>query len=362
MIPYEDLGKSNQPFFKAYKKRFQHFLESGWYVLGDEVREFEKDFAAYINTNYCTGVASGLDALFISLKTLELPDGAEVIVPSNTYIATVLSIVEAGLKPILVEPDIATYNIDPLKIEASISDKTRCILPVHLYGKCADMDPILEIASQHKLYVIEDAAQAHGAKYKGRMAGSFGNLAAFSFYPTKNLGALGDGGSINSNNSAFDKQIKSLRNYGSSKKYYNEHVGYNSRLDEIQAAFLRIKLKALNEITDHKRKLSNIYFEKLSSSDFILPQQHPDYYDVFHIFNIRHPKRDELKAYLEKNGIKTDIHYPVAPVDQVAMKGILDNFYTPIAKEIHQTTLSLPISFMHTEADIIKVCEVLNQF
>ena len=194
------------------------------------------------------------------------------------------------------------------------------------------------------------------------MAGSFGDLAAFSFYPTKNLGALGDAGAVTTNNPEFNQQIKSLRNYGSAKKYYNELVGYNSRLDELQAAFLRIKLQALQKITDHKRKLAAIYFENLKGSDFILPERNPDFYDVYHIFNIRHPNRDELKAYLEKNGIKTDIHYPVAPVDQVAMKGILDEFDTPIAREIHRTTLSLPISFMHSEGDIEKICEVLNKF
>lgn len=362
MIPYEDLGKLNQPFFKKFEKGFSRFLRSGWYVLGKEVNAFEEEFASYIGSKHCVGVASGLDALLLSLKTLDLKEGSEVIVPSNTYIATIIAIIQAGLQPVLVEPDKDSYNIDPSKIENAISDKTACIMVVHLYGKCCEMDPILQLAKKHSLFIIEDAAQSHGAEYKGQKAGTFGDLAAFSFYPTKNLGALGDGGAVTTNNPAFAKKIKSLRNYGSKVKYFNDQVGYNSRLDEVQAAFLRIKLKSIKKITEHKRALANIYFKELSSSDFILPEIETGNYDVFHIFTIRHRKRDELKSFLEKNGIKTEIHYPVAPVNQVAMKGIVDHFDTPIAKEIAETTLSLPISFMHTEDDIKTICKVLLSF
>ncbi len=362
MIPYEDLGRLNKSFFNEYEKEFSSFLESGWYILGKNVSKFENEFANYCGSSHCVGVASGLDALLLGLKALDLKENAEVIVPSNTYIATILAVIQAGFKPVLVEPSILTYNIDPSLIEAHINKNTACILVVHLYGKCCEMDPILDLAKKHKLFVLEDAAQAHGAEYKGKKAGTFGDIAAFSFYPTKNLGALGDGGAITTDNPLYAERIKSLRNYGSSKKYYNDHLGYNSRLDELQATFLSIKLRSLDEINKHKRKLAKLYFELLAESPFILPEANNTFYDVYHIFNIRHPKRDELKVYLEENNVKTEIHYPVSPVHQLAMKGIIDHFATPIANEINKTTLSLPISFMHTEEDVRKICELLLRF
>jgi dTDP-4-amino-4,6-dideoxygalactose transaminase len=362
MIPYEDLGLLNRPFFEQYKRAFDSFLNSGWYVLGKNVTDFENEFAEFTGTKHCVGVASGLDALLLALKALDLDPKAEVIVPSNTYIATILAILQAGLRPVLVEPDLNTFNIDPGKIEAAITPNTACIMVVHLYGKCCDMDPILSIAKKHQLCIIEDAAQAHGAEYKGRKAGSFGDIAAFSFYPTKNLGALGDGGAITTDNPSYEARIRSLRNYGSSKKYYNDHIGYNSRLDEAQAVFLRIKLEALNKINEHKRSLANLYVELLKGSSFILPQKDNDFIDVYHIFAIRHPKRDELKSFLEEKGIKTEIHYPVSPVRQVAMKGIIDHYFTPIADDISSSVLSLPISYMHSEEDIREVCKALLSF
>jgi len=325
------------------------------------VQTFEKEFAAYCNTKHCIGLANGLDALILALRAFNFPKGAEVIVPSNTYIATILSIVHNDLKPILVEPDITTYNIDSKKIEEKITSKTAAIMVVHLYGKMCEMDSINAVAKKHNLKVIEDCAQAHGATYKNVKAGNWGNFGAFSFYPTKNLGAIADAGAMTTNNDALADTIKTLRNYGSKIKYYNELVGYNSRLDEVQAAFLSIKLKHLNKINEHKRKLAGLYLQYLKS-DFVKPIVHADYYDVYHIFNIRHKKRNELKDYLLKNDIKTDIHYPLAPNKQKAMIGILDNQDTPIAEEIHQTTLSLPISFYHTEQDILRVIEVMNKF
>lgn len=361
MIEYENLGKLNKPFFKEYEQAFKQTLEGGWYILGSKVKTFEEEFAEYCNTNYCVGLANGLDALILALRTFGFEKGSEVIVPSNTYIATILSIVHNGLIPVLVEPDIATYNIDPKKIEEKISSKTCAIMVVHLYGKMCEMDSINVIANKHKLKVIEDCAQAHGAMYKNKKAGSYGDFGAFSFYPTKNLGAIADAGAITTNNNELADSIKTLRNYGSKVKYYNEVVGFNSRLDEVQAAFLSVKLKYLDDINDHKRKLANLYLKNLKS-DFIKPVVNADYFDVYHIFNIRHSKRDALKNYLEKNDIKTDIHYPVAPNKQKAMIGILDSFKTPIAEEIHQTTLSLPISYFHTEQDILKVIEVMNKF
>lgn len=360
MIEYENLKKLNKPFFSAYKEEFEKILESGWYIIGSKVENFEQNFAKFTGSEYCVGVASGLDALNLSLRCFEFPIGSEVIVPSNTYIATILSIVQNGLKPVLVEPDIMTYNIDPSKIEEKITSKTRAIIVVHLYGKCCEMDTIIAIAEKYNLKIIEDSAQAHGAKYKDQIAGSFGEIGAFSFYPTKNLGALGDAGAATTNDEVISKKLKALRNYGSSQKYVNEYIGYNSRLDEIQAGFLLIKLTALDHITAHKRKLANLYFENLNK-DYILPIVDKDYFDVYHIFNIRHPERDRLKAFLLKNEIKTEIHYPIAPHNQNAMKGILSGSY-PISEEIHSTTLSLPVSYSHSEDDILRVIEVLNSF
>jgi dTDP-4-amino-4,6-dideoxygalactose transaminase len=360
MIEYENLAKLNKPFHQAYEQAFAQLLKDGWFILGKKVENFEHEFARYCNAKFCIGVASGLDALTLSLHLLGLERGAEVLVPSNTYIATILSILHNGFKPILVEPDIATYNICPQKIEEAITPKTKAIIVVHLYGKLCEMEKINAIAQKHHLKVIEDAAQAHGASYKGQKAGTWGDLAAFSFYPTKNLGCLGDGGAITTQSQEFDSQLRTLRNYGSKIKYQNEKIGFNSRLDEIQAMFLSIKLQKLDEINKHKRSLAKLYVENLKD-DFIKPSLQEDYYDIYHIFNIRHEKRDSLKEYLFKNGIKTEIHYPIPPHQQKAMQGILKNNYS-ISEEIHRTTLSLPISYFHTEDDIYKTVEIINNF
>lgn len=361
MIEYENLGKSNEPFFVEYLKKFNEVMQSGWYILGDAVREFETQFASYNGSPFCVGVANGLDALILSLKSLELESGGEVIVPSNTYIATVLSILHSGLRPVLAEPDIRTYNIDPARIEEKITSKTRAIMVVHLYGKVCAMDQIMAIAKKRGLRVIEDCAQAHGATFKGVRTGNFGDFGAFSFYPTKNLGAIGDAGALTTKDEGLAQAIRTLRNYGSSIKYHNQKIGYNSRLDELQAAFLSVKLQHLDVITRHKRELAGLYQQGLKS-DFVKPVVDPDYYDVFHIYNIRHPRRDELREYLLKNEIRTEIHYPVAPNRQEAMKGILDDTPTPIAEEIHRTTLSLPISYYHSKAEIERVIAVMNAF
>ena len=361
IIEYENLGRVNESFFNEYQHAFSKIVNSGWYILGNAVKEFEQSYAAYCGTRYCTGVANGLDALTLALKAFNFERGSEVIVPSNTYIATILSIVHNQLKPVLAEPDINTYNINPVAIEEKINARTKAIIVVHLYGKMCRMDEINAIATKYNLQVIEDCAQAHGAYFKNKKAGNWGIFGAHSFYPTKNLGALGDAGAITCNDDALKEKISTLRNYGSKIKYHNEIAGFNSRLDELQAAFLSVKLKRLNEINDHKRKLAAIYFAQLKD-DFIKPEQHPDYFDVFHIFNIRHPKRNVLKEYLLKNNIHTEIHYPIAPNKQKAMIGILDNQPSPIAEEIHQTTLSLPVSFFHTEADLMQVTDVMNKF
>ncbi len=361
MIEFENLAQANRPFFEQYKESFAETMERGWFILGENVRHFEQEFARYCGVPHCTGVASGLDALILALRALDFPPGNEVLVPSNTYIATILAVLHAGLKPILVEPDITTYNIDPRRIEDAVGPKTCAIMLVHLYGKSCDMDPILKLAHRRGLKVVEDCAQAHGAKYKGRRVGGFGDFGAFSFYPTKNLGALGDGGAVASNDPRLDAMIGKLRNYGSDRKYYNELIGVNSRLDELQAGFLSIKLTRLDEINAHKRKLAQIYLDGLKE-DFIKPAVSADCFDVYYIFNIRHSRRDALREYLLGHEVKTEIHYPVPPHRQKAMQGVFDKNSFPLSEEIHATTLSLPISYAHSEDDIHRVVEIMNKF
>ena len=361
MIPYDDLRLVNKGFENEFRKEFDALLDNGWYILGKKVKEFEEAFAAFQGSKHAIGVANGLDALILALKSYGFAPGSEVIAPSNTFIATILSILHNGLKPVLVEPDIRTYNIDPAKIEEAITPATKAIIVVHLYGKCCDMDPVLALSRKYNLKLIEDTAQAHGAKYKNEISGSFGEIGCFSFYPGKNLGALGDGGGIVTNDDDLARKIRQLRNYGSELKYYNEEIGYNSRLDELQAAFLLVKLARLQQITDHKRKLAQIYFEQLKS-DFIKPDLHPDFFDVFHIYNIRHPKRDAIREFLLKKEIRAEIHYPVAPNKQKALQEIFSGLSFPISEEIHNTTLSLPCSVCHSESDICQVAEALNAF
>ena len=359
MIEYENLRLANEKLFDKYKESFNNFLNSGWFILGDQVKKFEENFASFCNVKHCIGVASGLDALILAIDACNFPKNSEIIVPSNTYIATILAIVRNGFKPILVEPDINTYNIDPNRIEEKITKNTRAIIVVHLYGKACDMDKICSIANKYDLKIIEDVAQAHGAKFKDKMVGGFG-IGCFSFYPTKNLGALGDAGAITTNDENLAKTFRSLRNYGSAIKYYNDELGYNSRLDEIQAGFLSAKLEILDDITNHKRELAKIYLENLDNR-FVKPVVDRDYFDVYHIFNIRHKNRDELKNYLFENEIKTEIHYPLPPHRQKSMQGIIEGQY-PISEEIHNTTLSLPISYFHKEEDILKICDIMNRW
>ncbi|MGF7077752.1 DegT/DnrJ/EryC1/StrS family aminotransferase [Mucilaginibacter sp. UYCu711] len=360
ITPYEDLRLLNQPFENQFKQKLNSFLEEGWYILGKEVALFEKEFGEYHNEKYVVGVANGLDALILSLKCCNFEKGREVIVPSNTYIATILAILHCNLIPVLVEPNIHTYNIDPEKIDAAITIHTVAIMVVHLYGQCCDMAAIQSIAEKYKIKIVEDCAQAHGATYKGKLAGTFGDFAAFSFYPTKNLGALGDAGAIICKSDTDYEVLRQLRNYGSGQKYHNSLIGYNSRLDEIQASFLRVKLPYLNQINEHKNKLALIYLEHLNDV-FIKPLVKPNYYNVYHIFNIRHPDRDKIRAYLLENGITTEIHYPIAPHKQTALKA-MNHLNFPISSEIHQTTLSLPCSYIHSVEDVHNVIKILNKF
>lgn len=362
IIEYENLKKLNSSFIEEFKIKSSDFYESGWYILGSEVKSFEEEFAKKIGVKHCIGVANGLDALTLSLIAFGFDKNSEVLVPSNTYIATILSIVLAGLKPVLIEPKLNTYNINPELMESKITSKTVAVMPVHLYGKACEMDAIKMLANKYNLKVIEDCAQAHAAKISGKQIGTFGNMGAFSFYPTKNLGAIGDAGAITTNDDYLAEKLKALRNYGSEKKYHNKYIGLNSRLDEIQALFLRIKLKQLDNITLHKQNLASIYRNNISSQ-FILPSVQENYEDVYHIFNIRHKRRDDLKRFLETQGIKTEIHYPLPPHLQDGYSHLWDNEEKyPISEEIHKTTLSLPISYFHTEEQIRKVCEAINKF
>ena len=360
-VAYENLALLNKPFETEYKTAFSEFLQSGWYILGKGVGIFESEFAGYIGTKHAVGVASGLDALVLGIEALKLPKGNEILVASNSYIACPLSIVQAGYTPVLVEPDELTYNIDPSKLEELITEKTSAILVVHMYGKPCEMDAIIEITKKHKLSLIEDCAQAHGALYKGQKVGSFGDVSAFSFYPTKNLGALGDGGAILTNNDHVADNAKALRNYGSSKKYFNKIIGHNSRLDEIQALFLSIKLRHLDRINAHKEKLAN-YYDKHLSDEVIKPFRSSDYSEGYHIYNILYEYRDELKDYLKENKVFTEIHYPVAPSKQEGYQGVFAKEYYPLAEKIHRTTLSLPMSFYHTMDHIKYVTKMVNLF
>lgn len=360
-VDYENLKKVNRPFMADMKRLAAEVIESGWYIRGSFVQEFEKAFSEYHDGFETVGVASGLDALILILDALNLPKGSSVLVPANSYIASIISILRADLKPVLVEPEKGSCNMDPLALEKAYTQDCSAVLLVHLYGKMTRMDPIVEFCKEKNLKLIEDCAQAHGARYKGRLAGTFGDASAFSFYPTKNLGALGDAGAVLTKKKDLAERIRKTANYGFGKKYYCQYVGYNSRLDEMQAAFLSLKLPSLNQITEHKRLLANLYFSGLSDR-FILPEQDPDFFDVFHIFAIRHPRRDQLREYLLERGIKTEVHYPVPPHKQQCMKGILSSDTRILTEEIHNSILSLPISFSHTEDEVRYVVDCINRF
>ena len=360
MIEYESLANSNAAYMADLEAAASRVIRSGWYVLGQEVAAFEQEFAQYLGVKHCIGVANGLDALILSIEALDLPRGSEILVASNTYIATILAIVRAGHKPVLVEPDIETFNMDPANLAGAMTSKTRAICVTHLFGKSCRMDAIGEFARKHDLRIIEDCAQSHGAKLGGQMTGTFGDAGCFSFYPTKNLGAIGDAGAVVTNDDALADRLRHTRNYGSKQKYINEYVGVNSRLDELQASFLRVKLRHLDEMTQHKRALADIYFNNLPSW-LALPRRRPDEYDVFHIFGVRHSRRDELRTWLLGRGVKTEVHYPIPPHQQKAMKGILGGKW-PIADELHATELSLPISVGHSPEDIYSICSSIGQF
>jgi len=360
MIEYESLMRSNSAYMVELEAAATRVIRSGWYVLGQEVSAFEEEFASYVGAKHCIGVANGLDALILSIEALDLPEGSDILVASNTYIATILAIVRAGHKPVLVEPEPATFNMDPACLPKAVTANTRAICVTHLFGKTCRMDAIGAFAREHGIRVIEDCAQSHGARLGAQMTGTFGDTGCFSFYPTKNLGAIGDAGAVVTNDDALADRLRHTRNYGSKQKYVNRYVGVNSRLDELQAALLRVKLGHLDAMTAHKRSLAEIYFASLP--EWVnKPVRRPDEYDVFHIFGIRHPQRDALRQHLLDHGVKTEIHYPIPPHRQEAMRGILAGSY-PVAEELHATELSLPISAGHTADDVARVAVLIHGF
>lgn len=345
MIPFLDLKAPYLELKAELDEAIQRAVSSGWFIGGPEVDQFEADYAAYCEVNHAVGVANGLDALHLALRAMGVGAGDEVIVPSNTYIATWLAVTQCGATPVPVEPDEATYNIDPTLIEAAITSETKVILPVHLYGQPADLDPILEIARKHGLRVLEDGAQAHGALYKGKRLGGHGDAVAWSFYPGKNLGAMGDAGAVTTNDPDLADRIKVLRNYGSRVKYVNEEQGYNSRLDPIQAAILRVKLTYLDEWNNRRRVIAAQYQKGLAESGLILPTV-PDWADpVWHLYVVRHANREGFQKQLESQGVSTLIHYPIPPHLQGAFKDMgFKKGDFPIAERIHDEIISLPIS------------------
>jgi dTDP-4-amino-4,6-dideoxygalactose transaminase len=362
MIPFLDLKSINLRYENRIKGSLDRILHSGWYILGKEVDSFEKEFAEYCGTKYCIGVANGLDALSIIIKGYEIGVGDEVIVPSNTYIASILAVSFNGATPILVEPDPLTYNINPKRIEEKITSKTKAILVVHLYGQACDMNPIEKLALKYGLKIIEDCAQSHGAIYHEKRAGNLGDAAGFSFYPGKNLGALGDAGAITTNDELLAGRLRALRNYGSNKKYHNLYKGVNSRLDELQAAILRLKLPDLNEDNEIRRGIANFYLENIKNKRISLPfVQNGIESHVWHLFVIRCKHRDLLQEHLFKKGIQTLIHYPIPPHKQEAYNEWA-NLTFPISEAIHSEVLSLPISPVLTYDEAKLVVEAVNGF
>ncbi len=369
MIKFLDLKKINLPYESAFQEKLKQVLDKGWYVLGNEVENFERDFASFCGTQYCIGVGNGFDALLLLFKGYmelgKLQKGDAVIVPANTYIASILAILHADLVPILVEPKDTTYTIDPVAIEAHITSKTKAILVVHLYGQVVDMDAIFALANTHNLLVLEDAAQSHGAHARVNVLTSGTRNQAYSFYPSKNLGAIGDGGAITTNDAALAQALQSLRNYGSKVKYKNEFIGVNSRLDELQAAFLNVKLPHLDSANAHRKAVAKRYLSEIKNKRILLPTISKstvhDSGHVFHLFVIRTLKRDDLQSYLAKNGIETVVHYPIPPHKQKAL-GFLNNLSFPITEKIHQEVISLPMSPVMTPDEVSYVITILNQY
>ena len=362
-VPFVTFKPLEKELDNELRSAFERVYNRSWYIDGEEDTKFEDEFAKYCNRKYCVGVGNGLDSLFLALKALGIKKGDQVIVPSNTFIATALAVSYVGATPVFVEPDIRTFNIDPTKIESAITNKTKAIMPVHLYGQSCDIDLIMKIAQKHDLFVIEDCAQAHGAKYKGKVIGSFGDAAGFSFYPGKNLGALGDAGATVTNDKSLAEKVRALGNYGSDYKYHHIYQGNNSRLDELQAAFLAAKLPLLDKVNENRRETAHKYLEGMTNPEIILPYV-PDYAEpVWHVFAVRCDRRDDLETYLNKNGISTNKHYPIPIHLQECYKdlGFKEGDF-PIAEEISRTELSLPMYYGMTDDEIQCVIDRVNEF
>jgi len=365
-VPFLDLKAQVDELRDELQEAFERVLNSGWFILGREVEDFEREFAEYCGVKYCVGVGNGLDALSLILRAYRemgrLKEGDEVIVPANTYIATILAITENRLKPMLVEPDIRTYNLDPRLVERAISKRSRAIMAVHLYGRLADMPKLRELSTEYGMILIEDAAQAHGAELNGVKAGAWGDAAGFSFYPGKNLGALGDAGAVTTNDEELAQVVRALGNYGSHKKYENLYKGVNSRLDELQAAFLRVKLRQLNDDNVKRREIAKCYLKELADISLVLPEEpdHPESH-VWHLFVVRTRKRTALQEYLKKVGIQTLIHYPIPPHRQKAYAECC-RLHFPLTEKIHEEVLSLPMFPSLGKLEIAKVIESLRSF
>lgn len=363
-VPFVSFEAMHSELQEAMQQAFTDVYNSNWFIQGTQCKKFEEEYAAYCGVKYCVGVATGLDAIYLILRAMGIGAGDEVIVPSNTFIATALAVSYAGATPVFVEPVLENYNIDVTRIEEKITDKTKAVIAVHLQGRCADMDAVCEIAKRHGLKVIEDAAQAHGARYKGRRAGNLGDAAAFSFYPGKNLGALGDGGCVVSNDEALMKKVRALGNYGSDYKYHHIYQGTNSRLDEMQAAFLRVKLPHLDKWNEERRRIAARYLNGIHNPQIALPVAgSEDYEHIYHVFVVRCERRDELEKYLADSGIGTVKHYPVPMHLQEAYKNLnIPEGALPIAENISSTVLSLPMYYGMTEEQVDYVIEMVNAF
>lgn len=361
MIKFLDLYKINERLRKEINGKITQVLDSGWYLLGEETENFEQNFAKYCGVKHCIGVANGLESLNLIIRGYGFAQGDEIIVPANTYIASILAISENGCTPILVEPDINTYNINPDLIEKKITSKTKAIMVVHLYGQAVQMQKIWALAQKYNLKIIEDSAQAHGAKYQNKRVGSLGDASGFSFYPGKNLGCVGDGGCVTTNDDELAQKIKALRNYGSHKKYHNVFIGMNSRLDEIQAGILDIKLKFLDEDNQKRKEIAKYYRKNIKNSSIILPNVYAEDAHVWHLFVVRTKQRDNFQKYLLDNEIQTIIHYPIPPHKQECYK-LWNNLSYPITEEIHKSVLSLPISPVMSDDEVKKVVEIINEY
>ena len=362
-IPFVSFRPMEKELNEDIRNAFERVFDRSWYIEGKEDEDFEQAFAKYCGTNYCIGCGNGLDALMLALKALGVGDGDEVIVPSNTYIATALAVTYVGATPVFVEPDINTFLIDPTLIETAITNKTKAIMPVHLYGQACDMDAIMNIAKKHNLLVIEDCAQAHGATYKGKRVGSFGDAAGFSFYPGKNLGALGDAGAAVTNNKEIAEKIRALGNYGSDYKYHHIYKGNNSRLDEMQAAFLLVKLAHLDRMNEERRRIANLYSEGIHNPRVITPIVKDECVPVWHIYGVRCADRDALEKYLNDRGIGTNKHYPIPMHLQECYKDLnIPQGALPIAEDISATELSLPMYYGMTDEEIQYVVDAINAF